>query len=42
LTVVEPADDGVVGVADVPDVGMPRPAVPGGALIGAVTPWSVG
>jgi hypothetical protein len=40
LTVVEPADDGVIGVADVPGVGMPRPAGPGGALVGAVTLWS--
>jgi hypothetical protein len=41
LTVVEPADDVVIGVADVPGVGMPRPAGPGGALIGSVTSWSV-
>jgi hypothetical protein len=41
LTVVRSADDGVVGVADVPGVGMPRPAGPGGALIGSVTSWSV-
>jgi hypothetical protein len=41
LTVIERADDGVFGVADVSGVGMPRPAGPGGALVGAVTPWSV-
>jgi hypothetical protein len=41
LTVVERADDGVFGVADVPGVGMPRPVGPGGALVGAVTSWSV-
>ena len=41
LTVVDPADDGVVGVADVLGVGRPRPAGPGGALVGAVTSWSV-
>ena len=40
LTVVERADDGVLGVADVPGVGMPRPVGPGGALVGAVTAWS--
>ena len=40
LTVVDSADDGVVGVADVLGVGMPRPAGPGGALVGAVTSWS--
>ena len=39
LTVVDPADDGVVGVADMPGVRMPRPVGPGGALVGAVT-WS--
>jgi len=37
LTVVERADDGVIGVADVPGVGMPRPVGPGGALVGALT-----
>jgi hypothetical protein len=37
LTVVERADDGVIGVAVVPGVGMPRPVGPGGALVGAVT-----
>jgi hypothetical protein len=36
LTLVDPDDDGVVGVADVLGVGMPRPAGPGGALVGAV------
>jgi hypothetical protein len=41
LTVVDPADEGVVGIADMPGVGMPRPAGPGGALVGAVTSWSV-
>ena len=41
LTVVERADDAVFGVADVPGVGMPRPVGPGGALVGAVTAWSV-
>jgi hypothetical protein len=41
LTVVDPADDGVVGVADVPGVGMPRPVGPGGALVGGLTSWSV-
>ena len=40
LTVVDPAVDGVVGVADVLGVGMPRPVGPGGALFGAVTAWS--
>jgi len=40
LTVVERADDGVIGFAEVPGVGMPRPAGPGGALVGAVTSWS--
>jgi len=40
LTVVEPADDAVIGVADGPGVGMPRPVGPGGALVGAVTTWS--
>ena len=42
LTVVDLALDGVVGVADVLGVGMPRPACPGGALVVAVTFWSVG
>jgi hypothetical protein len=41
LTVVDPADDGVIGGADLPGVGMPRPVGPGGALVGAVTSWSV-
>jgi hypothetical protein len=40
LTVVDSADDGVVGVADVSGVPMPRPAGPGGALVGAVPSWS--
>jgi len=41
LTVVDSAVDGVLVVADVLGVGMPRPAGPGGALVGAVTSWSV-
>ena len=36
LTVVDSAGDGAIGVADVLGVGMPRPAGPGGALVGAV------
>jgi len=41
LTVVRPADDDVVGVANVPGVPMPRPAGPGGALVGGLMSWSV-
>jgi hypothetical protein len=37
LTVDDLAVDGFFGIADVLGVGMPRPAGPGGALVGAVT-----
>lgn len=40
LTVVESAVDGFFGVADVRGVRMPRPAGPGGALVGGLTSWS--
>ena len=40
LTVVESAVDGFFGVADVRGVRMPRPAGPGGALVGGLTSLS--
>ena len=40
LSVVDTADDGVVGVADVLDVKQPRPMLWGGAVVGGLTSWS--
>jgi hypothetical protein len=42
LSVVDFADDAVIGFAGVGGVGRPRLLVAGGAVVGVVTGWSAG